>query len=88
MDNPILIYIHGGSGDAALPLVEHFNSDLSKKYTLIIWEQRGTGKSYYKFKENEYLTIDRFVLDLKVLIEKTLVEFKKVKVMFTGAFLE
>ncbi|GGP10994.1 alpha/beta hydrolase [Oceanobacillus neutriphilus] len=84
LDNPILIYIHGGPGDATLPLAEHFNSDLSKKYTFIIWEQRGAGKSYYKFKENEKLTIDRFVVDLKVLIEKMLVEFKKEKVCLLG----
>lgn len=84
LDNPILIYLHGGPGDAALPLVEHFNSNLSENYTLIIWEQRGAGKSYYRFRENEHITINDFVLDLKVLIEKLLDEFKKEKICLMG----
>lgn len=84
LDNPILIYLYGDPGDAALPLVEHFNSDLSEKYTLIIWEQRGAGKSFYKFREDEQLTVDHFVFDLKVLIEKLLVEFKKDKICLIG----
>ncbi|MGG2082381.1 alpha/beta fold hydrolase [Lysinibacillus pakistanensis] len=84
LDNPILIYLHGGPGDAALPLVEHFNSNLSENYTLIIWEQRGAGKSYYKFSDDEHISINDFVLDLKVLIENLLVEFKKEKICLIG----
>ncbi|MBB4825905.1 pimeloyl-ACP methyl ester carboxylesterase [Sporosarcina luteola] len=84
LNNPILIYLHGGPGDAALPLVEHFNDELSEKYTLVIWEQRGSGKSYYKFAENEQLTINDFVYDLKALIDELLVEFKKDKVCLLG----
>lgn len=33
---PLLLYVHGGPGDAALPLVLKYNSELSKGYTLII----------------------------------------------------
>lgn len=84
VNHPILIYLHGGPGDSALPLVEHFNSDLSQEYTLVIWEQRGSGKSYYKFAENEKLTINDFVLDLKVLTEKILADFGKKKVCLWG----
>lgn len=84
VNHPILIYLHGGPGDSALPLVEHFNADLSQKYTLVIWEQRGSGKSYYKFAENEKLTINDFVLDLKILVEKVLTDFGKKKICLFG----
>ncbi|WP_348921407.1 alpha/beta hydrolase [Enterococcus rotai] len=84
LTNPILLYLHGGPGDAALPLIENFNSDLAKCYTLIIWELRGAGKSYYKFGEDENLTIADFVNDLKQLIEEILVEFKKEKIYLMG----
>lgn len=83
-EHPILIYLHGGPGDSALPLVRHFNSRLSEKYTLIIWEQRGSGKSYYKFSEEEQLTIDDFVADLKILIDTLLMEFGKEQVCLMG----
>lgn len=84
LDNPVLLYLHGGPGDAALPLIEHFNAELSQKYTLVIWEQRGAGKSYYKFTKDEKITINDFVNDLKVLIDKVLLEFNKEKVCLMG----
>lgn len=82
--NPLLIYLHGGPGDAALPLIEHFNLDLAKKYTLVIWEQRGAGKSYYPFKADEEITIDTLVSDLKVLIELLLSERNERQVCLMG----
>ncbi|MFR3685980.1 MAG: alpha/beta fold hydrolase [Enterococcus sp.] len=83
-ENPLLLYLHGGPGDAALPLIEHFNVDLAKRYTVIIWEQRGAGKSYYPFKPNEEITIDSFVSDLKVLTKRLLNEWKQEKICLMG----
>lgn len=83
-ENPILIYLHGGPGDSALPLVEYFNADLSQRYTLVIWEQRGSGKSYYNFAEQEPVTVDDFVDDLKALVGELLTEFRQEKVCLLG----
>lgn len=82
--NPLLIYLHGGPGDAALPLVEHFNADLAKEYTLVIWEQRGSGKSYYPFSAGEELSINTFVSDLKALTGLLLTEWGKETVCLMG----
>ena len=32
--NPLLLYVHGGPGDAALPLVLKYNGVLAEHYTL------------------------------------------------------
>ena len=45
---PLLVYLHGGPGDAALPLVMKYNKMLEQQFTVVVWEQRGAGKSYYK----------------------------------------
>lgn len=83
-DAPLLIYLHGGPGDAALPLVLKYNSELEKYFTLVIWEQRGAGKSYYKFSKEEHITIDTFVEDMHQLILILSERFKQEKVFLVG----
>ncbi|WP_367881951.1 alpha/beta fold hydrolase, partial [Anaerofustis stercorihominis] len=56
---PLLLYLHGGPGDSALPLVLKYNRELEEHFTVVVWEQRGAGKSYYDFKNDE-ITIDMF----------------------------
>lgn len=70
---PLLLYLHGGPGDAALPLVMKYNKMLEQQFTLVVWEQRGAGKSYYKF--DAPVTIDVFLQDLHVLVEYLLSRF-------------
>ena len=38
-DAPVLLYLHGGPGDAALPLVMKFNRGLEENFTVVVWEQ-------------------------------------------------
>ena len=49
---PLLLYLHGGPGDAALPLVLKYNRELESHFTVAVWEQRGAGKSYYDFGDS------------------------------------
>ena len=81
-NDPLLIYLHGGPGDAALPLVTKYNKMLSQRFTLIVWEQRGAGKSYYKF--DAPITIDVFLNDLHSLVEQLLSRFHQSSLYLTG----
>jgi proline iminopeptidase len=38
INNPVLLYLHGGPGSSELPLVRHFNSALESYYTLVLWD--------------------------------------------------
>ena len=58
---PLLLYLHGGPGDTALPLVLKYNRELECSFTVAVWEQRGAGKSYYPFRPDETITIDTFL---------------------------
>ena len=77
---PILLYLHGGPGDAALPQMLKYNKELEKYYTVVVWEQRGAGLSYYPFGKDEEMTIQTFVEDAHTIVLMMLERFKQEKV--------
>lgn len=81
---PLLLYLHGGPGDAALPLMRKYNTGLEADFLVVIWEQRGSGRSHYPFAADEPVTIDTFVQDARCLIELLLQRFGKEKVYLVG----
>jgi len=83
-DNPILLYLHGGPGDAAMPLVTKYNKGLEDIFTVVIPEQRGAGKSYYPFSETDNITIDTFVEDICTLSKILLERYKQDKLYLVG----
>ena len=81
---PLLLYLHGGPGDAALPLVRKYNRALEHDFTVVVWEQRGAGKSYYPFGSTEPVEISTYLQDLYVLIQMLLNKFCQEKVYLVG----
>jgi pimeloyl-ACP methyl ester carboxylesterase len=79
---PLLIYLHGGPGDAALPLVMKYNKMLEQQFTVVVWEQRGAGKSYYQF--DGPVTIDVFLNDLHTLVKYLLSRFHQNSLYLIG----
>ena len=83
-DNPILLYLHGGPGDAVMPLVAKYNKGLEDIFTVVTLEQRGAGKSYYPFSEKDNIKIDAFVEDIYALSIKLLERFDQEKLYLVG----
>ncbi|WMM23590.1 alpha/beta hydrolase [Tissierella sp. MB52-C2] len=81
---PVLLYLHGGPGDAALPLVKKFNSSLENYYTVAVWEQRGSGKSFYRFSKDDDINIQLFIEDIHKIVEFLLHKYKQDKVYLLG----
>ena len=46
VNNPILLFIHGGPGVAFMPLAGSFQGPWEKYFTVVQWDQRGAGKTY------------------------------------------
>jgi proline iminopeptidase len=46
VNNPILLFIHGGPGVAFIPLAGSFQGPWEKYFTVVQWDQRGAGKTY------------------------------------------
>ena len=83
-ENPVLLIVHGGPGSPDRPLVFKYNSELSKKYTVICWDQRGSGLSYSKDDKKKELTIELMLSDLKELVVFLLKKYNKDKLYIAG----
>jgi len=46
VNNPILLFIHGGPGIPFIPLAGSFQRPWEKYFTVVQWDQRGAGKTY------------------------------------------
>ena len=44
--NPPLIVLHGGPGFGETAFFRYYASDLERSFTVVHWDQRGTGKSF------------------------------------------
>jgi pimeloyl-ACP methyl ester carboxylesterase len=67
--NPPLILLHGGPGWSETRFFRLANTPLEKHFTLVYWDQRGTGKSYRRDIPRSSMTVERFVSDLDELVD-------------------
>ena len=69
---PIVLYLHGGPGDACIPLTMRYNAALERDFRFINLDQRGSGLSYHPFAPDEVVTIDSMVEDVHQFVLKLL----------------
>ena len=57
LDNPVLLFLHGGPGSPEVPFTQEFPTGLEQLFTVCWWDQRGAGLSYSKDIAPESMTI-------------------------------
>ena len=70
-DNPVMVFLHGGPGFPMLPF-EPFSESmrhLEDQYTIVYWEQRGTGKSLTRSLDRETMNLEQFVSDTREVVD-------------------
>jgi pimeloyl-ACP methyl ester carboxylesterase len=82
--NPLLILVHGGPGFPEMPFFRHFNASLENSFTVVYWEQRGTGKSFSGNIPASSMTVEQFIADLDELVDTVRRRFDKQKVAMYG----
>ena len=82
--NPLLILLHGGPGASESALFRHYNSALEQYFTVVYWEQRGTGRSFHSNIPPNSMSIAQFVRDLDEVVEQVRHRFNKEKVILVG----
>ncbi len=81
--NPVLLFIHGGPGIPEMPF-SHVNAALEKSFTVVQWDQRGTGKSYYSNIPPATMTVPEFVRETEELTRYLRSRFHQRKIYLVG----
>ncbi len=70
LSNPVLLFLHGGPGSPLFTYARDIGvrAGLEEFFTVVYWEQRGTGKSYSPSLPDESMTLERFILDAHELL--------------------
>ena len=82
--NPPMIVLHGGPGMSEMGFFRHFNAPLERHFTVVHWDQRGTGKSFDPHIPRSSMTLEQFVADLDELVDIVRRRFGKEKVVILG----
>ena len=82
--NPPLIMLHGGPGLSETAFFRHFNAPLEEIFTVVYWDQRGAGKSFDRDIPRSSMTVERFISDLKELVDAVCTRLGKTKVTVFG----
>ena len=87
VNNPILLFIHGGPGVAFIPMGSTFQDPWEKYFTVVQWDQRGAGKTY----ESNGKELQRRTMNLTQMEQDTLevtnylrTRFKREKIFVVG----
>jgi len=62
VDNPVLLYLTGGPGGTDLGAIRR-DVTLEDDFTVVVWDQRGAGKSYATLDPTDTFTLEQFVAD-------------------------
>jgi pimeloyl-ACP methyl ester carboxylesterase len=85
-DNPVVLVLHGGPGDATNPWGYAGFRAWLKTYTVVQWDQRGTGRTLGRNGQASAatLTIDRLVQDGVELADAVRTSLRKDKIILVG----
>lgn len=85
-ENPVLVMLHGGPGISETAFWRYHNSNvLEQHFTVVYWDQRGSGKSYSPKKiPKSTMTMDQFLVDLDQLVDIVCKRCDKTKIVLFG----
>lgn len=86
-DNPILLLLHGGPGFTTIPSSYYFLKDWEEYFTLVQWDQRGSGKTYLAndpAKVQPTMSLDRMVDDAEDLVSYLRKTYGRKRIVLVG----
>ena len=86
-NNPVLLFLHGGPGDAWSPFADAMFAGWEKEFTLVQWDQRGAGRTFGKTGSSiePTMTVERMAQDGIEVAEFLTKHLNKKKVIIAGS---
>ena len=81
--NPVLLFVHGGPGFPGAPF-RQVNSDLERYFTVVHWDQRGAGYSYFKNIPADTMRVEQFVRETLLVSHALCRRFGQRKIYLVG----
>lgn len=82
INNPVILYLHGGMPDYFL--TEKYPAGIENNFTIVWWEQRGSGISSNLKESNAEISIDQLIDDTVFVTKYLINRFNKSKVYLMG----
>jgi len=84
VDNPVLLFLHGGPGSPEMPVMPGFSKELEERFIVVHWDQRGAGKTNHISIPKESFTIQQFINDAHELTGILKKRFDEDKIYLVG----
>ena len=84
IDNPVVLFLAGGPGGSELGAMRNHLPELEEHFTVVTWDQRGTGKSYPELDPTSTLTLDGAVRDTLAVTDHLRERFDQDQVYLLG----
>ena len=81
--NPVLLFVHGGPGFPDAPFRQVY-SGLERDFTVVYWDQRGAGYSYFKGIPLETMRVEHFVRETLLVTRHVCRELGQPKLYLLG----
>lgn len=87
-NNPVMLYLHGGPSSPDTYVTYGFTDYLINEYTVVAWDQRGCGRTYFHNRgndsENKTASFEQAKTDLDELVDYARERFGKEQVIILG----
>ena len=85
--NPVVLYLHGGPGNVMSPFADAFFKSWLRHFTVVMWDQRGAGRTYGKTGPSiePTLTIARLAQDGIEVAQYLVTHLHQEKIILVGA---
>jgi proline iminopeptidase len=84
LDNPVLLFLAGGPGGSERGAMRRHLPELEQHFTVVTWDQRGTGTSYPELDPTATVTLDGYVSDTIEVTEYLLDRFGTDEIYLLG----